>query len=163
MEELLGQRMEDRMFLILPDKKVFVEKKRNSFRQTQLLGPFIFLGLNFLFIYSLKLELRSFVLLYSLLSSFTTAFCVLIATNALGKLNKIVLNISFKLEELSIETRLDTIVLPINSNSFTTQVITLLGQDYKALVVTNDGNSYNLILDFFEHDLKEFLIKKQLI
>lgn len=163
MEKLLGQRMEDKIFLILPKNKAFVEKKRNSFKQTQILGPPIYLGLNFLFVYSFEFELRASILIYALLSSFTTAFCVLIATDALVNIHKIVLKISFKPEALLFETKLNTISLPVKNTSFTQQVVTLVGQDYTAIVVTKSGNSYHLILDFFEPDLKEFLINSQLI
>ena len=149
--------MENNVHIILPEKKKFIKKEPKSFSSIKILGPFLFLILNAIFLFSFDLELRYFFTLLAILSIFTTILCVLLPRDALSKLEKVVFKIILKNEQLSIETIKGSVNIPVKEIKFSKNTISIMGADFLAFQFVHDGKSYHIIIDYFEPNfLEEF-------
>jgi hypothetical protein len=149
--------MEIKEYIMNQEHRLFLGKKIRSFRQTKYLGPFAFLGLNFLFVTGFRLEFNNALLLYAILSTVTTALCVVLAQNALLKLNKIVTKVVVLKDEISLETEVKKITLPRKDARFISGLVTVIDKDRTALIVAVDGISFQVIADFSDTSIVDEL------
>lgn len=149
--------METKEFYIVENKRIFLKKKISSFKLTKVVGPLAFLILNYMILYGKGIDLELFVLIYSFLSAFTIVGCVFLAQNALSKLHKIVHTIKIKESNIYLISEVNSVSIPLNQIRFNRGVVTVINKDFDALIITRQGFSYHIILDFFEDNILQNL------
>lgn len=138
----------------------YLKKKRKSFSKTRVLGPFILLLLNSLFIYSFNLDINISIILFSLLTIFTTIICVIIAQNAISKLDKLVVKLEFHKSELCLTLIKGTRVLQQGSYSLTEQIVPVVDKEYSAIGISAQGKVNYVVREFFPKSIEKLLNKE---
>lgn len=145
--------------------QIFLSKleKRSNFQKFQYLyGPFIYLLLNFMFVYLLGLNFNSSFIVFITILFTTNLSLPYLAKKAYENLNRIVIEIIIHENILKFKTLKYKCEIPQNEIRLIPQNITVLRKDHNALVFAFEGKSYHIISDYFDSEIKTLLTQERL-